>query len=107
MFEKFFNSPKSPEDAERKIQKIVSKELSIGINGPSIFNAFKSAQRENTERSFGLTNNHLLNIVKDSATGLSSVIEDSLYGGPEQTLANINSEIERLRRELTGEEKGS
>ena len=42
MFEKFFSSPKNPEEAERRIQKIVDKELSIGINSPSIFNAFKS-----------------------------------------------------------------
>lgn len=107
MFEKFFNSPKSPEDAERRIQKIVSKELSIGINSPSIFNAFKSAQKENTEKNLGLTNNHLLNIVKDTALGMSSAIEDSIYGGSEQTMANINGEIDRLRRELPDEEKSS
>ena len=105
MFEKFFGNSRGAEKGERLIQKIVAQELSRGINGPALFLAFKAAQKKNKEENLWLTNNHLLNITKNAAMGLSGAIEDSMYGGPEQTVANINGEIDRLRNELSDEEK--
>ncbi|MBI2063553.1 MAG: hypothetical protein HYT65_00980 [Candidatus Yanofskybacteria bacterium] len=107
MFERFFHSPKNPEEGERLIQKVVGQELSLGINAPMLWRAFKAAQKENKTRNLGMTNNQLLNITKDMAIGLSGEIEDSMYGGLEQTIANINKEIEKLRDELTDEERGN
>lgn len=69
--------------------------------------AFTAAQRENQEKKLGLTNNYLLNIVKDTAFAMSSTIEDSMYGGPDQTFANIESEITKIRNGLSDKEKSS
>lgn len=107
MFERLFRTPKSSEESERRIEKVVERELSQGINAPMLYLAFKAAQEENKTKKLGLTNNYLLNIVRDMAIGLSSEIEDVMYGGVEQTVANINSEIDKLRQELTEEERGS
>ena len=107
MFEKLFGTPKSPEEIERQIKKVIANEFSIGVNGPAMFNAFNAARKENADKKLGLTNNHLLNIVRDVAIANSSSIEDSMYGGIEQTLANIDSEINQLRKELTDEERTS
>ena len=107
MFEKFFGGPKSPEQIEDQVKKVVEAELSIGINGPAMFHAFNAAKRENREKNLGLTNNALLNIVKSSAIYMASSIEDSLMGGHEQVLANIENETEQLRREMTEEEQRS
>jgi hypothetical protein len=104
MFEKFFG-PKSPEEVEKSLELLASKEFEIGVNGPSMFHAFNAVREENRAKGFGLTNNHLLNIVRDCAISNASSIEDSMYGGHEQTLANINSEIEKLRQELPEEER--
>ncbi len=107
MFEKLFGGSKNPEDIEKKIQKVIAEELAIGINGPAMFHAFNAAKKENTDNNLGLTNNALLNIVKDSAIEMASSIEDVLMGGREQVIANINSEIERLRGDMTEEEQKS
>lgn len=109
MFEKFFGGErkKSPEAAERIIKKIVGRELEQGVNRATIYLAFTAAQRENRDKKLGMTNNYLLNIVKDTAFGMSSAIEDSMYGGPEQTFANIEAEITKIRNGLSDEEKRS
>lgn len=107
MLEKFFGQkPKGPEEVERIVTKIVSKEFSsFGVNEPAIHNAFKAARAENEQKGFGLTNNHLLNIIKECAHGQSSAIEDTMYGGAEQTFANINAAIENIRKSLSEEEQ--
>ena len=107
MFEKLFGKQKSPEEMESHLRKVIAKEFSIGVNGPAIFNAFTAAQKENTDKKLGFTNNHLLNVVRDAAIASSTSIEDAMYGGAEQTLANINSEINQLREELPKEEQGT
>lgn len=109
MLEKFFTSkPKSPEEVEGDLIKIAGKEFSkIGVNGPAIHMAFEAIQKENVEKNLGLTNNHLLNIVKNCAYGQSDVMDDQMYGGAEQTFANIDGEIENIRRGLSEEEQGS
>lgn len=89
------------------MRRVVEQELEQGINGPAIYMAFTAAQKENQGKKLGLTNNYLLNIVKDSAFGMSSAIEDSMYGGPEQTFANIEAEIIKIRNGLSDEEKRS
>lgn len=110
MFKKLFGGAeqkRSPEAAERIIKKTVSRELEQGVNGATIYLAFTAAQRENQEKKLGMANNYLLNIVKDTAFALSGAIEDSLYGGPEQTIANIEAEITKIRNGLSDEEKRS
>lgn len=109
MFEKFFApKPKGPESAEMEMTKIAGREISrIGVNGPGIQMAFEAAKKENGEKNYGLTNNHLLNIVRDCARGQSSVMDDVMYGGAEQTFANIDAEIESIRKSLSEEEQGS
>lgn len=105
MFKNPFERRKTPESSEKKIIKIAAKELSNGVNGPSIYLAFNAAQKENQVRKLGLANNYLLNIVKDVALSMSDTIEDSMYGGSDQTFANIDTEIKKLRERLTDEEK--
>ncbi|MDP2665108.1 MAG: hypothetical protein Q8P23_00450 [bacterium] len=109
MFEKFFSGErkKSPEAAERIIKKVVERELSFGVNGPAIYMAFTAARKENQDKKLGMANNYLLNIVKDTAFAMSDAIEDSLYGGPDQTFANIEAEITRIRNGLSDQEKRS
>ena len=110
MFEKLFGGgerKRSPEAAERIVKKTVSRELEQGVNGTTIYLAFTAAQRENQGKKLGLTNNYLLNIVKDAAFTLSGAIEDSMYGGPDQTFANIEAEITKIRNGLSDEEKRS
>lgn len=106
MFERLFGTPKSPEGKERVIQKVAEKEISeLGVNSPGLWNAWEAVRKENMDKKLGLTNNHLLNIVRDTAIAFSGSIEDSMYGGVEQTLANIDAEINRFRQELTDEER--
>jgi hypothetical protein len=105
MFEKF-RTPKTPEQIEQSLGVIAGKELEIGVNGPSMFHAFNAVRKENEEKNYGLTNNYLLNVVKDCALGQANEIENSLMGGREQVEANINAEIDRLRRDLPEEERG-
>lgn len=109
MFGKFFGGErkKSPEAAERIVKKVVGRELEQGVNGSTIYLAFIAAQKENHDKKLGMTNNYLLNIVKEAAFGMSSAIEDSMYGGPEQTFANIEAEITKIRNRLSDEEKRS
>ena len=102
-----FKEGKTPEEAEHLVRKVAERELGDGVNGPAIYRAFEVAREENEEKGLGLTNNHLLNITKDAALGMSSVIEDTLLGGPDQTSENINAEIDRLREGLTEEERKS
>lgn len=105
MFENYFEKNKTPEQAEKQLRKIAKKELSNGVNGTSIYLAFKAVREKNQDSKQKLANNYLLNIVKDTAIATSGAIEDSLYGGPEQTFANINAEIQQLREKLTDKEK--
>jgi|SRR3989344_1435480 len=107
MFERFFNKEsKESEDPERILAKIANEEFSkTGVHGSAIHMAFRAVQEENIERDFGLTNNHLLNIVKNCAYGQSDVGEDLLYGGPGQTFATIDQEIKRIRDGLSEEEQ--
>lgn len=108
MFERLFGGPKTPENKERLIQEAVEKKISeLGINSPGLYMAFLTARNINQENKLGLTNNRLLNIVKDAAQALSSPIEDSMYGGIEKTMENIDMEIDKLRKELTDEERRS
>lgn len=105
MFERFFGGAKSPESGERLIQKVIGRELSKGVNGVTLYLAFEAAQEENRSKNLGLTNNHMLNLTRDIAIGMSGAIEDSMYGGREQTIANINAEIEKFRSSLSDEER--
>lgn len=105
MFERLFKTQKNQEESERRIEKIVIRELSKGINKAGIYFAFKAAQKENETKNLGLTNNFLLNKIKDMAAKMISVIESNMYGGMEQAMANINSEIEKIRQGLTEEER--
>ena len=107
MFEKFFERKRSPEKAERIVKKVVGRELEQGVNGVTIYLAFTAARRENRDKKLGMTNNYLLNIVKEAAFGMSGAIEDSMYGGPDQTFANIEAEITKIRNELSDEDKRS
>jgi len=110
MLEKLFSRigrERSPEEAERIIKKIARHELVQGVNGPTIYVAFTVAQKENQEKKLGMTNNYLLNIVQDVAIESSGIIEDSLYGSPEQTVENIKTEITKIRSELSEEERKS
>lgn len=110
MFENLFGKKEkiiSLEQGEKIAKKAIEKELSYGINRSTMYLAFKVAREENEAKKLGLTNNHLLNIIKDSALGMSGDIEDAMYGGPEQTAANINAEIISLRESLTDEERSS
>ncbi len=107
MFEKLFERKRSPEEGEQIVNKIVVRELKQGVNGATIYLAFTAAQRENRDKKLGITNNYLLNIVKETAFGMSGAIEDSLYGGPDQTFANIEAEITNIRNKLSDEEKRS
>ena len=107
MFGKFFERKRSLEEAERIIKRIVGRELEQGVNGATIYLAFTAARRENQDKKLRMANNYLLNIVKDAAFGMSSTIEDSMYGGPEQTFANIEAEITKIRNGLSDEEKRS
>ena len=106
MFEKFFG-PKNEEAIEKALSNVASKEFVVGVNSPAMFHAFNAVKEENQKNSYGFTNNRLLNIVRDCALDHASEVEDSLMGGREQVVANINSEIEILRNRLTEEEKGS
>jgi len=110
MFEDLFGGKEksiSLEEGEKLIKKVVERELSNNVNRITMHLAFKKAREENETKKLGLTNNHLLNIVEKLATGISSTIEDTLYGGPEQTSANIENEIANLRKSLTDEERAS
>ena len=110
MFEKLFGGgerERSPEAAERIIKKAVSRELEQGVNGATIYLAFTAARRENQDKKLEMANNYLLNIVKDAAFAMSSAIEESMYGGPDQTFANIEAEITKIRNSLSDEEKRS
>ncbi|GEM_PF-6539094 len=110
MFENLFSKKEkiiSLEEGEKLAKKVIEKELSRTIDRPSMHNAFKKAREENESKKLGLTNNHLLNIIKESALGMSGDIEDMMYGGPEQTAALINAEITNLRESLTDEERSS
>ncbi|MDP1707295.1 MAG: hypothetical protein Q8L30_01965 [bacterium] len=107
MFGKFFERKRSPEEAERIVKKVVGRELEQGVNGATIYLAFISARKENQDKKLGMANNYLLNIVKDAAFAMSSVIEDSMYGGADQTFANIEVEIAKIRNGLSDEEKRS
>jgi len=101
MFKNYFERNKTPEQAERQLKKIAKKELSNGVNGSSIYLAFNAVREANQTSKL----NYLLNIVKDTAMAMSGAIEDSMYGGAEQTFANINAEIQKLRNDLTDKEK--
>lgn len=105
MFERFFNSPKNPEDAERRIQGIVSKELSEGVDGNSVRRSFKMAKNINSSFKSGLTNNHILNIVRNIAVASIGPMERMMYGGADNAINNIDMEINSLRKSLTDEEK--
>jgi len=107
MFEKFFERKRSPEEAERIIKKIVARELEQEVNSSTIYLAFTVAQKENQGKKLEMTNNYLLNIVKDLAFGMSNVFEDSMYGGPGQTFANIEAEITKIRNRISDEEERS
>jgi hypothetical protein len=106
MFEKFFG-PKNEEQMEKSLSDAASKELEIGVNASTMFHAFNAVKEENKNKGYGFTNNRLLNIIRDCAIEHTSAIEDSLMGGREQIVANINSEIERLRQDLPEEERGN
>ena len=105
MFERFFERKRSSEEAERIVKKAVGRELKQGVNGATIYLAFTAARRENRDKKLGMTNNYLLNIVKEAAFGMSGAIEDRMYGGPNQTFANIEAEITKIRNGLSDEEK--
>ncbi len=107
MFGKFFERKRGPKEAERIVKKVVGRELEQGVNGATIYLAFTAAQRENQDKKLGMANNYLLNIVKEVAFATSGAIEDSMYGGPEQTFANIEAEITKIRNGLSDEEKRS
>ena len=89
------------------MKKVVGRELGQGVNGATIYLAFTAAQRENRDKKLGMTNNYLLNIVREAAFGMSGAIEDNMYGGPDQTFANIEAEITKIRNGLNDEEKRS
>ncbi len=106
MFERLFGGLQNPENKERLIQRAISKEIAkVGVNLPGLHLAFEAAKKENADKKLGLTNNHLLNIVRDVAIGMSSAIEDSMYGGIEQTMSNIEAGIKKLREGLSDEEQ--
>jgi len=106
MFEKLFGFKRSEEENEDLIRKTAIKEFSKnGVNGPSMYVAFQAVRERNEKENLGFTNNHLLNLVRDMAIGSAGAVEDTLYGGIMETHKNIESEIARLRSELSDEER--
>jgi hypothetical protein len=101
MFEKFFDISKNPDRIEKHLKEMAEGELSGAVNAPSINVAFDLIKRENKNKEFGLTNDQLLDIVKESSIKQSTAVEDFFYGGHEKAIQNINLEIERLRNSLT------
>ncbi|MFA6269790.1 MAG: hypothetical protein WC657_01105 [Candidatus Paceibacterota bacterium] len=105
MFEKFFG-PKNEEEVERALFEVGSKELEVGVNGPTMFHAFNAMREENKKKGYGFTNNHILKVVRECAFGHVSEIEDSLMGGRDEVYKKIDSEIERLHQDLPESERG-
>lgn len=106
MFGKFFGE-KTEGEKEINLAMHASVEFDEGVNSSAVHAAFQKLKRLNSEKGLGLTNNHLLNLVAESARGSLSAMDIQLLGGREAAERNINSEIEKLRRQLTDEEKGS
>ncbi len=98
MFEKLFG--KQEATPREKLSSVIEKELSIGVDQPSIIRAFESARKKNVDEVLGLSTEQILDIVRDTAITLSGPIEDTLYGGANQTVNNILSEIDRLKKEM-------
>ncbi len=107
MFEKLFNTQKNPEEAEGALILLLTQEFDMGVNGPAMFRAFRVAREENRSKNYGLTNNHLLNIVKKVAEDMISAIDEVQQGGREQIIANINAEAEQLCQDLSEDEQKS
>ena len=103
MFERFFDISKNPEQIEKHLKKLAEEELTGVVNAPSMNLAFDKIKRENKSKAFGLTDEQLLEIVKDTAVDLSTPVEDFFYGGHKQTIKKIELEIEHLRQGLTKE----
>ena len=111
MFERLFGALKNPEKGKIRIQRIVERELYNGITGPMLSLLFRKVQKENRVKNLGLTNNAMLNIIENVAIELNSEIQDIVQGGleeiPEHTTTSINSDIDKIRQELTYEERKS
>jgi hypothetical protein len=95
MFEKFFNKEKGP---EQQILEVIRQELeAIGVNQPGILRAYEAAQRENEDKQLGFGNMFILNLLEREAMGSSSSMDDVMYGGVDNTMSLITSEINRLK----------
>ncbi len=107
MFEKFFG-PKNIDDIERDVSQIIHRELGEAINGPALARAFRAVKEKNEADKLGLTNNHLLNLVKEVAIGqITSMDEALLHLKPEQIQQLVTREIDSIRKTLSPEEQKS
>lgn len=106
MFENFFG-PKTPEQNEEILRKTAEKVFKRGVNKATIYLALQALEqkvedlkKKNNSTPLDITNDYLLNIVRNEALMASSAIEDAMYGGANNTNQLIKEEIESLREEL-------
>src|SRR3989344_3348823 len=109
MFREFLRRKRELPESEKEhlIAQAVTRALEKGgsVNMPTIHVAFRDAQQMNEREGWGLTNNHLLNILEKIALhGLSGrIIEETLYGGAEARESFIRNEIASIKREMARE----
>ncbi len=101
MLEKIFSQPDPERAIEREIERVLK--LDPLLSSKSIRDAFVAAQKLNTDKNFGLSDEVIVNLLSAAALGNASVLDDHALGGVEVTTSLIMREIRELRKSLTTE----